>query len=1073
MTNRMPVSATQNAWFDSEQVDDKDLTLEQNYNNTIQSGMAHNHFGTGILISDLSTNVIFDTESYIGILDGTVIIPTVQPKDSSLGNFLKVELKNSTASGNRKVKVGIIGLNYENNIQYDTFYFSKNEDQITNKHYTKVLAVLFNDLSGDPVKSFNLGGQVVISDAMPAEISRDVLTLKQDNCPNLFFKNFFTDSGTNIIDELKTALPYYNIDSLNINLTSDYKVLAATDITTQIGQKFISKSNNIQKITLLLGAQNLIIGSETDLQWTGDLIVSIYPLQTNISCPSDLVPGSAIEYDPSNIPLAQLSYSYNTLADIGYQLANEPQPIDFVFSNSSLAAGNVIKENTYYVVTIKRSGLADKCDLLISSGPNEDITNRLSIFTGNLWTDLSDQTLWCKIYSDSVKITDCLGYDLGKGIEVPKTKYNQLLGLTEDYLLGNIKFTGNNKYKAVLFADVEKSNKVQDQRTGEFVLSRQTTKGSVKLLNEIEFDATSSEDSLILGEVFDSNRKFVESGLNSNITTNLYSATLVKDYLLVKIIDDVTDPRYDVSVYNLISNFTSGELVNAKLYPNSSSINDYYRVADAELLTMKLGDVDGDGIVTKDDLTELTTWKGVNLNQFPPASTVYFTNGIIATATNGYDTVTNPFVNQTGVNFQVVRSDDTIEFANVDGQIVADPNDGRLAQLTSAAASFSSIIANLYDYSIILYNPSTQENYGKFEIVSYDVSSDTVTIRKDLLTPDNILKLLRSDVDEDMVISDADEFLVANYLARKSTVVPMPKVGYGPTTPAYSKIGTEFKVLKLRLESFIDRHDDYLINPRSTSLHPIQDVFKNDSFFDALDGYATPSEIRINKQLTWNEEFISCVNNSKKVLVALDGPNTKMPEEPGVKVDEYPIENPLQLLENNIFIPNDLVLNGSILSKDGLYKQDFEIATINLEVPSSSDGYERSINLFQNFVADSNAGTTAKGYRALKFADNTFVTLDALSLNQVRFNISLQAFSPNLSGTDINGISGIVIDGKVGVYIDYNTGLLKLNFTNLYKDSVLTTLSTKVQVTVFLKKAGFNNNNLYVSSEEVENMLSL
>ena len=61
----------------------------------------------------------------------------------------------------------------------------------------------------------------------------------------------------------------------------------------------------------------------------------------------------------------------------------------------------------------------------------------------------------------------------------------------------------------------------------------------------------------------------------------------------------------------------------------------------------------------------------------------------------------------------------------------------------------------------------------------------------------------------------------------------------------------------------------------------------------------------------------------------------------------------------------------------------------------------------------------------------------------------------------------------MGVSLDYQTGLLTLNFTNLYQDAVLQTLSTKVQINVFLKKGGFNNEPLFVDSTQVGNMLSL
>jgi len=72
-----------------------------------------------------------------------------------------------------------------------------------------------------------------------------------------------------------------------------------------------------------------------------------------------------------------------------------------------------------------------------------------------------------------------------------------------------------------------------------------------------------------------------------------------------------------------------------------------------------------------------------------------------------------------------------------------------------------------------------------------------------------------------------------------------------------------------------------------------------------------------------------------------------------------------------------------------------------------------------------------------------------------------------------DGYTGAIVDGKMGVSIDYTTGLLTLNFTNLYQDQVLQTLSTKVQVNVFLKKGGFNNQALFVDSTKVQNMLKL
>ena len=63
MTKRNPISAEQNIWFDAQQVDDSDLTLEQQYNTAIQSGIINNHIGTGILPEVLIPYTLFDSVS--------------------------------------------------------------------------------------------------------------------------------------------------------------------------------------------------------------------------------------------------------------------------------------------------------------------------------------------------------------------------------------------------------------------------------------------------------------------------------------------------------------------------------------------------------------------------------------------------------------------------------------------------------------------------------------------------------------------------------------------------------------------------------------------------------------------------------------------------------------------------------------------------------------------------------------------------------------------------------------------------------------------------------------------------
>ncbi len=123
MTKRNPVSTEQNIWFDTEQVDNNDLTLEQNYNDTITAGIINNHIGSGILSESLEQNIVFDSLLTNTFLDGIAVSPQNQPTDNNLGNQLEITLTGSIAAYKKTVKVGIIGLDFESNLQFETFSY--------------------------------------------------------------------------------------------------------------------------------------------------------------------------------------------------------------------------------------------------------------------------------------------------------------------------------------------------------------------------------------------------------------------------------------------------------------------------------------------------------------------------------------------------------------------------------------------------------------------------------------------------------------------------------------------------------------------------------------------------------------------------------------------------------------------------------------------------------------------------------------------------------------------------------------------------------------------------------------
>lgn len=1083
MTKKIPVSTIQNRFFDAEQIDANDLNTEQNYNNAIESSIINNHIGNGVLLTTLGRNVLFDSSDAYGLLDGVTVSAQAQPTDKNFGNQLEVELSNSKAAGERAVKVAIVGLDFQGNLQYDTFVFKTNEKQYTKKHYTNIATILINDLKGAIGQSFNLGGSLVIREALPFTISRDPIMVAQDIEPNLFFRDFFVSGFASLTPLLQSSLPLYNIDNLGINVNfKEYQILAENDVTTQIGEKFLATTNNIQKVTLLLAVQNT--NTPNDLAWHGDLVISIYPLQSSLDCPSDIVPNLAIEFPPSNVPLAQLSINYNTLQDVGVQLDGNPQPIDFIFSNTSVANGTVITPGQYYAVTAKRSGSADKCDILLVAGSNHISNSRVTVFTGNTWVDITEDNLWFRIFTDAAKVTDGQAYETGHGIIIPKTVKDPLTNSVEDYNLSAIQFTGSGLNTAVVRADLENSVLVQDQRTGNPVYSRQQFVPEVKLLNSIDIASLQSvSEPFSIGVIFDQNQKSFDVS-TATISSSLHSWNFIDNQIIIKIIDDITDPRYDVNVNLLVSSLLRGDFTRAKIIPDLSHPEIYYRIASATLCSMLYGDVNGDGVVDESDVTSLNLFLGSDLNSSPPATSQITTNMSNTTVVNGYDMFVSPFINDTGLTFQIVDPITTNVITSAsDGLLTANPNDNSLAAFRSATINFSSIVG-LTNYNLVIYGSANEQNNGSFTILNVD-STDihTIDIRKLYYTADIFKKIYRADIDGDFEITTNDGYLLQSYVNR---ILPFP-----PVTSPSNKIGTSFNVLTITVDPFLymntghtllDRTDDFPFNQinRNSSLHIEQDIFLNDGYLQNHDFLNIPVSLNIIKQLSWEEHLIAVTANARfvpTVLTSENGPTINNCSLTGITCEEYPIRLDFEPGTIDVFAPNNLILGdgGQILNNDGYYyKVDYEVGTIVLEVPSSLLGTESSINIFDAFVADyTGNGITRLGYPALRYSDCSFVQPNDILKNRIRFSCSMQSFSPQLDGYTIDGYAGDIVDDKIGVFIDYATGILTLNFSNLYQDPVLQTLNTKVQINVMLKKAGFNNTPQFIGSDKVANLLQL
>jgi hypothetical protein len=975
VTFRKDVSVIENKWQDAQRVDQNDMEIEQNRNNEIDAAIIQNHFGSGVLISAPQQRVIFDSDvldaTQAGLLaagnfDGTGLSTTLQPSDINLGNQLEVELSDSSVVGRLSVKVAIIGLSFDDTLQMDRFYFYRNEKQVTSKHYKRILTIFTNDFKGNNNCSRRLGGRLIIKEAESFQLSCDPIMISQDVEPDIFWRDFkVADLAISLAQTIQNGMGNeYSVDGLNINTTGlPARRLVANDVTSQVGQKFIAKTNNIQKITLLLGVEkNTAVPVENEFDWTGDLVISVYPLQTTVDCPTDIVPDLAIDFDPDYTPLAQISYNQTTLREYGYVLNDVPQPVDFVFSSTALgsvANGGVIVTGNFYAVTIKRSGAAISGTLFAAEGRDHLEDSRITLFSG-VWVDVEEEDLWFQIWTDAAKVADGQGYDSGNGILFPKTITDTATGAVIDNQVGKYPLanTGENIVNtAVISALPEESVSVQDERTGNPVFSRKKFVPSFSFVTESDLNSLKTiSEPLIIGCVQDTNPK------NNPILEKIQTLPgLVKGDTFC-----IVNPDADLLSLNLLG---------SKLIPDLSSAGVAYKIFKVTSCVDGYGDVNGDGYIDSDDLILATT-----------------------------------------------------------------------------------LVGESYHYS------STQQKIkdGYF----------------------STLELLRADVDGDGYITSNDINLINQFVNKTINGFPA---------------GSSFTHICLQVQQLIGRNDGYydcdgyvridgytgldIVLPSAlTAAELIYDGYMLTPTLDSNPIFNIIPFAAVNYSIVplpfWQPYLLAINSQARQVPTTFTSASSIIANDCTIPatfkcVDKNRIEPRSDPGRNDFYVPDHLYIGrGEILRPDGSnYSVDFEIGTVILQLPQLPLN-ESAINIFDKFVADRGDGFTRAGYPAMRYADCTTVQSTDLAFGKVRFSVSLQSFAPNLDGYSEEDGYGVIVDDIIGVYLDTATGILKLTIQDLSVNQVYQTLVSKIQILVYLKKAGWKNTPLVINTSEVAGLIS-
>jgi hypothetical protein len=622
MTIRLPVSTIQNNWTDAQKVDMSDMSIEQENMNGNFAAIVQNMFGSGVLLESPTPVVLWDSDNLSAVqaalqaannLDGTGLTPTTQPTDTLLGNQLSIEYTNSSidqtskssqanAIGRNYVKLLIIGLDFEGNLQYDRFEFHKKETQTTYRHYARILTIILNGFDGNNNCSGSCGGRLIIKEALPYELNRDAIMVAQDVEPNIFIRDIRpADCHLSIYDVIQTGIgTEYDADNLEINITArqPQRAILPLDVSTQIGQKFLSTTDNIQKITALLSvSEDTTVPIANRFDWTGDLIVSVYKLQTTTACPTDILPELAIDFDPEERPLAELSFSQSELLDAGYVLTNVPQPIDFVFTNSIIAAVGGIEVGKYYAFTVRRSGSADAGTIYLEVGNDRIDNSRLTVFNA-IWVDVPEEDLWFQVWSNSAKFASGQAYDRGNGIICEKTEIDPTTGATIDNWNRYFNFISNGEGVnniGVLQAAIEQSITTQDERTGNNIYSRKQYVPSFGFVSSSTLTTLKqTSEPLTIGAMSDINPKTRAVITKTQSYPGLANGA---SYIII-------NPDAD-----LLSN----RLVGRKLIPDNTA-SYTYRIYRETLCTDGYGDVNGDGVIDIDDVARAAELIGYDIS---------------------------------------------------------------------------------------------------------------------------------------------------------------------------------------------------------------------------------------------------------------------------------------------------------------------------------------------------------------------------------------------------------------------------------------------------------------------------
>ena len=320
------------------------------------------------------------------------------------------------------------------------------------------------------------------------------------------------------------------------------------------------------------------------------------------------------------------------------------------------------------------------------------------------------------------------------------------------------------------------------------------------------------------------------------------------------------------------------------------------------------------------------------------------------------------------------------------------------------------------------------------------------------------LEFLRADVNGDGYVDAADQSLISSYISG---------------AVATFSGGSTFSRMNIQVENLTD--------PLTTSVT----MWANDSNLISVP-YSTLGWT-IKYFPTWNPESLLVIDTRGFITTSF--------------VDDATITAPSG--NSNLYSPGDIFIDGQLKRTNGnYYPVDFEMNHLSLEMPYSDsygdrldlDGYTNGILLFDSFVAESSDGKTAAGFDAMKYSDGTFVQIGDFSDGKVKITASLQSvmsnqvidqdwvtaffnYVGNMSPANFDILVAATLTSvNFGLYYDPTTSLLQIRMDSVTQDGYGNSIKSddvRILITVFLKKAGFENETREITGAQMKTLLGV